>query len=195
MGGQPIADGPPSGGYGWGSVPACVLDGELGLGLDLLAAAGGPDGFDGAVLAAAFGQSAFADLLPPSPALAALTARAASTPGSLTDDELIGVLQAARRMANLAAYQQTVMIAEFARRRQAEFEAAKARGVPVGCRDGEFPGEELAMELIDTSAYTGARIDTAIELTARLPRTPRALAASNSACRRRANSAIMTVCW
>src|SRR6185437_9548460 len=54
---------------------------------------------------------------------------------------------------------------------QAEFESAKARGVPVGCRDGEFPGEELAIELVDTGAYAGVRIDTAIELTGRLPRT------------------------
>jgi hypothetical protein len=74
-------------------------------------------------------------------------------------------------MENHAAYQQTVVIAEFARRRQAEFEAAKAGGEPVGCRDGEFPGEELAMELVDTGAYVGSRIDTAIELTERLPRT------------------------
>jgi hypothetical protein len=103
--------------------------------------------------------------------LASLTAQAVAGAGSLTDDELIGVLQAARRMANLAGYQQTVVIAEFARRRQGEFEAAKASGVPVGCRDGEFPGEELAMELVDTGACTGARIDTATELTARLPRT------------------------
>jgi hypothetical protein len=43
--------------------------------------------------------------------------------------------------------------------------------VPAGCRDGEFPGEELTMELVDTGAYTSARIDVAIELTARLPRT------------------------
>jgi hypothetical protein len=94
-----------------------------------------------------------------------------SAAGSLTDDELVGALQAARRLENQAAYQQTVVIAEFARRRQAQFEAAKATGKPIGCRDGEFPGEELAMELVDTGAYAGARIDTAIELTARLPHT------------------------
>jgi hypothetical protein len=109
--------------------------------------------------------------LRPGPVLAALTTQAVATAGSLTDNELIGALQAARRLANLAAYQQTVVIAEFARRRQAEFEAARGRGRPVGCRDGEFPGEELAMELVDTGACTGARIDAAIELTARLPRT------------------------
>ena len=118
-----------------------------------------------------FGQDEAADALRPGPVLAALTAQAVADPGSLTDNELIGVLQAGRRLENQAAYQQTVVIAEFARRRQGEFEVARAAGVPVGCRDGEFPGEELAMELVGTGAYAGARIDTAIELTARLPRT------------------------
>ena len=80
-------------------------------------------------------------------------------------------------MANLADYQQIVVIGEFARRRQGEFEAAKAGGVPVGCRDGEFPGEELAMELLTTRGDAGARIDAATELTTRLPRTLAAMAA------------------
>ncbi len=70
-----------------------------------------------------------------------------------------------------------MVIAEFARRRQAEFEAAKVRGVPVGCRDGEFPGEELAMELVITRGDVGARIDAAADLTTRLPRTLAAMAA------------------
>jgi hypothetical protein len=144
----------------------------------------------GAALAV-FGEGGAADVLGPGLVLAALTARAVSAitpepgaqrtapsgahpaapPTSLTDDELIGVLQATRRLANLASWQQTVVIAEFARRRQAQFEAAKARGVPVGCRDGEFPGAELAMELVVTGPYTSGRIDTAIELTSRLPLT------------------------
>ncbi|HEY0937955.1 MAG TPA: DUF222 domain-containing protein, partial [Trebonia sp.] len=119
----------------------------------------------------AFGQHQAVDALPPGPVLAALTAQAVSGPGGLTDDELTGALQAARRLANLADYQQTVMIAEFGRRRRAQFEAARAAGKPAGCRDGEFPGEELAFELVETGAYAGARIDTALELTARLPRT------------------------
>ncbi|HTR92528.1 MAG TPA: DUF222 domain-containing protein [Trebonia sp.] len=129
------------------------------------------DAMGGVALSAAFGQDEAADVLRPGPILAALTAQAVSAPGRLSDNELIGVLHAARRLANLAAYQQTVVIAEFARRRQAEFEAAKTRGVPVGCRPGEFPGEELAMELVDTGACTGTRIDAAVELTSRLPRT------------------------
>jgi hypothetical protein len=144
---------------------ACDVDPEL------LAAMCGPEGLDGQAVSAAFGQDEAADVLRPGPVLAALTAQAVSGTGSLTDNELIGVLQASRRLENQAAYQQTVVIAEFARRRQAEFEAARTAGKPVGCRDGEFPGEELAMELIGTGAYAGARIDAAIELTARPPRT------------------------
>ncbi len=138
---------------------------------ELLAAMCGPDGLGGQAVSAAFGQDKAADVLRPGPVLAALTAQTAADPASLTDDELIGALQAARRLANHADYQQTVVIAEYARRRQAQFEAAKAAGKPAGCRDGEFPGEELAVELVETPAYTGARIDTAVELTARLPRT------------------------
>jgi len=118
-----------------------------------------------------FGQDKAAEALRPGPLLAALTAQSVTNHASLTDNELIGALQAARRLANHAAYQQTVVIAEFARRRQAQFEAAKAAGKPVGCRDGEFPGEELAIEIVETGMYVGARIDAAIELTARLPRT------------------------
>jgi hypothetical protein len=120
---------------------------------------------------AAFAQDGAADVLPPGPALAVSAAQAVADAGSLADDELVGVMRAAQRMANLAAYQQTVAIAEFARRRQAEFEAAKARGVPVGCRAGEFPGEELTMELVTTRGDASARIDAAVELTTRLPRT------------------------
>src|ERR1700749_2850973 len=123
---------------------ACDVDPEL------LAAMCGPDGLGGQAVSAAFGQDEAADVLRPGPVLAALTAQVAASPGSLADSGLVGALRAARRMANYAAYQETVVIAEFARRRQAAFETAKARGVPVGCRDGEFPGEELAMELITT---------------------------------------------
>jgi uncharacterized protein DUF222 len=161
---------------GWGSAPARVL--EAGFDLDEHFArlvrqidAGRLRPPLAGSVGSTFGQDGAADVLRPGPVLAAVTAQAVASIGSLADDELIGALQAARRLASLAAYQQTVVIGEFARRRQGEFETAKAAGVPVGCRDGEFPGEELAMELVDTGACAGARIDTAIELTTRLPRT------------------------
>src|SRR5580692_3024373 len=179
---QAPAAGPFPGEGGWGSAPARIL--EAGFDLDehfarlvrAIDAGRLPPPAAGSA-GSVFGRDGAADVLPPGPVLASLTAQAVAGAGSLADDELIGVLQAARRMANHAAYQQTVVIAEFARRRQGEFEAAKAAGVPVGCRDGEFPGEELAMELVDTGAYTGARIDAAAELTTRLPRTLAAMAA------------------
>jgi hypothetical protein len=138
---------------------------------ELLTAMGGPDGLGGQAVSAAFRQDKAADVLRPGPVLAALTAQTAADPAALTDDELVGALQAARRLANHADYQQTIVIAEYARRRQAQFEAAIAAGEPAGCRAGEFPGEELAMELVETPVYTGTRIDTAVELTTRLPRT------------------------
>jgi hypothetical protein len=95
-----------------------------------------------------FGQDGAADMLRPGPLLAALTARAASRADSLTDNELIGVLQASRRLANLAAYQQTVVIAEFARRRQAEFEAAKAAALELKLApDAVQARKELARHL------------------------------------------------
>ncbi len=112
-----------------------------------------------------------ADALPPGPALAALTGQALSQADLLSDDELIGVLHAARRLANLADYQLTVVIATFTSRRRAQLAASIAAGQPTGCRDGGFPGAELAMELMETPYQVGLLTDTAVELTTRLPRT------------------------
>ncbi len=190
MDGQAPVGGPLAGDRGWGSAPARVLDDEFDLDEHFARLAPATDGsraqpspewafedLGGDFACAAFGQGGAADVLRPGPVLASFTAQAVASAGSLTDDELIGALQAAQRMANNAAYQQIVVIGEFARRRQGEFEAAKAAGVPVGCRAGEFPGEELAMELVTTRGDAGARVDAAVELTTRLPRTLAAMAA------------------
>lgn len=159
----------------------------------LLAAIGGPDGLGGQSLSAVFGQDQAADVLRPGPVLAVLTAERAAQAGSLSDDELTGILQAGRRLAALAEYQQTVAVAELARRRQAQFEAARASGKPAGCRDGEFPGQELAMELVETAAYAETRIETAVELTSRLPRTLAGMAAGTIDLTRAAAIALHTV--
>ena len=82
---------------------ACDLDPAL------LAAITGPDGLGGQALGPAFGQGAAADALRPGPVLAALTEQAIAGIGELSDDELTGVLQAARRLGNRAAYLQTVV--------------------------------------------------------------------------------------
>ena len=126
---------------------------------------------DEAGVAAAFEQGALADLLPPGPDLAALTEAAVSGLGRLTDDQLTGVLQASRREQNRAAWKQALLVAEFARRRTAELRAAEARGVPVHCRPGEFPGEELAIELVVGPVQASHVIDDATDLATRLPAT------------------------
>jgi hypothetical protein len=144
---------------------ACDLDPAL------LAAVAGPDGLGGQALSPAFGQGAAADALRPGPVLAALTKQAVSGLAALSDDELTGALQAARRLENWAAWMQTVAVAEFARRRAAQLEDARARKVPPGRRPGEFPADELSVELVASGNYADMRIERDLELTARLPRT------------------------
>src|ERR1700722_5524789 len=124
-----------------------------------------------------FGQDDEADLLPPRPLLAGLTEEAVSDLRRLSDSELVGVLQATRRQIAREQYKQVLVTAEYARRRQAVFEDAARRGVPVGCRPGGFPGDELAMELVTTAVDAGHRIDDAIDLTSRLPLTLAGMAA------------------
>ncbi len=118
-----------------------------------------------------FGQGDGADALPPGQLLVGLTETATRNLDRLSDDELVGVLLAARRQIAREQYKQVLAIAEFGRRRQAAFEGAAARGVPVGCRPGGFPGEELAAELLTSRVEAGHRIDDAIDLTSRLPAT------------------------
>jgi hypothetical protein len=140
---------------------------------------GEDDGIDPDLLAAVcgtglgpqFGQATAADVLPPGPVLAALTETAVADVTRLSDGQLIGVLQAARRQENREAWKKSLVIAEFARRRTAEFEAAAARGVPVHCRPGQFPGEELAMELLAGPVQASHAIDDATDLATRLPAT------------------------
>lgn len=134
-----------------------------GIDPELLAAVCGTDFTDGG-LGSQFGQDAAADVLPPGPALAALTETAVADVARLTDNQLIGVLHAARRQENREAWKKALVIAEFARRRTAEFDAATARGVPVHCRPGQFPGEELTMELLLGPVQASRAINDATDL-------------------------------
>ena len=124
-----------------------------------------------------FGQDGAADVLPPGPLLASLTEEAILSLASLSDNELVGVLRATRRQVSREQYKQVLVTAEYGRRRRAAFEDAAQRGVPVGCRPGGFPGEELAIELVTTRAEAGHRIDDAADLTTRLPLTLAGMAA------------------
>ena len=124
-----------------------------------------------------FGFGGPAEVLPPGPALAMLAERASGELGQLSDTELIGVLQASRRLENRESFRQMRLIAEFARRREAAFADAQRRGVPAGLSPGGFPGEELAAELIITRYAAGTHIEMAQHLLARLPATLAGMAA------------------
>ena len=112
-----------------------------------LAALLGPDGLGGEV----FARDRSADAMRPGPVLAALTEQAAGNLDRLTDNQVLGAMSAARRLAARAAYLRLRAVAEFTRRREAQLADATARGVPRGCRDGEFPDAELGLELVTSS--------------------------------------------
>src|SRR3984885_11717470 len=138
-----------------------------------LAALLGPDGLGGEV----FAQDRSAGAMRPGPVLAALTEQAAGGLGRLTDNQVLGAMSAARRLAARAAWLELTAVAEFTRRSEAQLADAAARKVPRGCRDGEFPDAELGMELGTSSRAAQDMMDMALDLPARLPRTWAALGA------------------
>ena len=138
-----------------------------------LAAMLGPDGLGGEV----FARDRSADAMRPGPVLAALTEQATGDLGRLTDNQVLGAMSAAGRLAARAEYLRLAAVAEFTRRSEAQHEDAKARGVPRGCRDGEFPDAELGMELVTSAGAAQDMMDMALDLPARLPRTWAALGA------------------
>jgi hypothetical protein len=136
-----------------------------------LAAMLGPDGLGGDC----FAQDRSADVMRPGPVLAALTEQTAGNLGRLTDNQVLGAVSAAGRLAARAESLRLAAVAEFTRRRQSQFEDAKARGVPRGCRDGEFPDAELAIELITSQNAASDMMGLATDLETRLPGTRTAL--------------------
>ena len=138
----------------------------------LLVAMTGRDGLGGWPAAPLFAQEAAADGLRPSPVLAALTEQAlAGGLAGMTEDELIGVLRASVRLANREGWKQELLIGEYARRREQAKDAEIAATGRVSFRAGEFPGEELAVELAVSPLAAAAKIANAQELTRRLPAT------------------------
>jgi hypothetical protein len=118
-----------------------------------------------------FAQDRAADVMPPGPVLGALTAQAVEDVRSLNDDELLGVVSAARRQQTRAEYEELAAVAEFTRRREQQYEASKARGDKPRQRDGEFAAEELGMELGCSHYAAGKRMELADDLSRRLPCT------------------------
>jgi hypothetical protein len=126
---------------------------------------------------AGFAQLQAADVMPPGPVLGALTAQAVEDMASLDDDELLGVVSAARRLQARDEYLELAAVAEFARRREAQYEASKARGDKPRQREGEFAAEELGIELGCSHYAAGQRMELADGLSSRLPATFAGMAA------------------
>jgi len=114
-----------------------------------------------------FAQHGESDSMPPGPLLAevvhALTGEDGGSLAALSDDQLMGIIAAARRLESRVAWTQLAAIREFA-----------ARQKPG--RAG-FAADELAYELHMTAQSAAAQIDYASAVASRLPRTFAALAA------------------
>ena len=113
----------------------------------------------------------------PGPELAALLAEAVADLGRLDERQLLGAGSAARRLAAYAGYLELMAVAEFARRREEQFEASKARGDRVRSRDGEYPAEELGFEMTATAYSAAVLLDMAQNIAGRLPCTLAGMAA------------------
>ena len=125
----------------------------------------------------ALSQGGTADVPPPGPELAELLGNAVVNFGQLDEGQILGAGSAARRLQAHAHYLEIMSVAEFARLREEQLEASKARGDRVRSRDGEYPAEELGFEMT-ASAYSAAiLIDMARNIVGRLPCTLAAMAA------------------
>src|SRR5215813_674752 len=119
-----------------------------------------------------FAAGGMADAVPPGPVLAGFAADAwAAGLGRLSDDELIGVMRAARRLASWAAAIELAAIGDLWRRRVAEEEAGDANAA-------RHADDEIAAALTLTGRAGDRVLDLAIALR-RLPLTSQALAAGD----------------
>ena len=130
---------------------------QVDAALSGLAPAGSPGGF---------AQGSPADVMAPGPELAALAA-AACDPGmlaTLTDNQVLGLAGAGRRLAGRAAWIQQTAVAEFAARRR---ETGPKQATPLGFTP--FACGELAPELVVTDSAAELQMAQARDASRRLP--------------------------
>ena len=118
-----------------------------------------------------FAQCGPAAEMPPDPLLAtiidAVTGPDGPGVGTLSDDQLIGVIAAVRRLESRVAWYALTAVAQFAARWGAEVAGA------------EFAADQLACELHLTSRSAAVQLDYATSVAARLPRCLAALYAGS----------------
>jgi Domain of unknown function (DUF222) len=127
---------------------------------------------------ARFAQHGESDAMPPGPMLAsvvhALTGETGEGLAALSDDQLVGVIAATRRLESRIAWTQLAAMAEFAARRPAE---PGGRGRGRSAQPCEFAADELAGELHLTWQSAAGQVAYAQAVADRLPRTFAGLAA------------------
>jgi hypothetical protein len=130
------------------------------------------------VTLAGFAQGGQADTMAPGALLAAVAEVVTGEDGSglagCSDDQLVGIISAARRMESRAAWMGMAAVAEFAARRP------DLSRPPVGTaaqHAAEFAADELAGELHLTAQSAAAQIDYSRTVAGRLPQTFAALGA------------------
>jgi hypothetical protein len=115
-----------------------------------------------------FAQNGEADTMAPGALLAAIVDTVTGKDGSglagCSDDQLMGIISAARRQQSRSAWTEMAAIVEFARR----------AGTGV---EGEFAADELAFELHMSQPSAADQMDFATTVAKRLPKTFAALAA------------------
>ena len=115
-----------------------------------------------------FAQGGASDTMAPGALLAAVVDTVTGEDGSglagLSDDQLLGIISAARRLESRSAWTLMAAVGEFARRAGTGLE-------------GEFAADELACELHMSQQSAAGQMDFASSVARRLPKTFAALAA------------------
>ncbi len=115
-----------------------------------------------------FGQGGASDTMAPGALLATVVDTVTGEDGSglagCSDDQLLGIISAARRLESRSAWTLMAAVGEFARRAGTGLE-------------GEFAADELACELRMSQQSAAGQMDFATEVARRLPQTFAALAA------------------
>jgi hypothetical protein len=123
---------------------------------------------------AGFAQGGEADTMAPGPLLGTVVHAVTGEDGrglaGCSDDQLVGIISAARRLESRIAWTSMAAMREFAARRPAR------RGVGGGSQ-AEFAADELADELHLTPLSAAEQVDFACTVATRLPQTFAALAA------------------
>jgi Domain of unknown function (DUF222) len=123
---------------------------------------------DGEPPTTVFSHDGLADAMGPGPVLAVLVhgaTRDKETLAGLTEDELVGVISAVRRLESRAAWTSMTAMRELAARR------------PAGQNQAGAAADELALELCQSWQSVAGQIEYACLVATRLPRTFAALAA------------------